>query len=52
MQAFGLCETGSYEKASQMALRGLELNRNDAWATHANAHVFEMTTQPSQGYSD
>ncbi|XP_022654394.1 tetratricopeptide repeat protein 38-like isoform X2 [Varroa destructor] len=51
MQAFGLCETGSYEKASQMALRGLELNRNDAWATHANAHVFEMTTQPSQGIS-
>ncbi|OQR77839.1 tetratricopeptide repeat protein 38-like [Tropilaelaps mercedesae] len=51
MYAFGLCETGSYVKASKVALRGLELNRNDAWATHANAHVFEMTSQPSQGIS-
>ena len=49
MQAFGLCETGRFDEAGKTALKGLELNREDAWSTHANAHVFEMTSRPDEG---
>lgn len=30
-------------------LQALELNRYDAWATHALAHVYEMTGQHEKG---
>ncbi|XP_003745106.1 tetratricopeptide repeat protein 38 [Galendromus occidentalis] len=49
MQAFGLCETGQYEEAGKIALKGLELDRTDAWSTHANSHVYEMTSRPDEG---
>lgn len=49
MYAFGLEETNLYMEAEKYALKGLELNKNDAWATHALAHVFEMTGQQNKG---
>jgi tetratricopeptide (TPR) repeat protein len=42
MHAFGLEETALYERAEDTGLRALELNRRDAWAVHAVAHVMEM----------
>lgn len=49
MLAFGLEETRLYDKAKEMATKGLELKRDDAWATHALAHVYEMTGQQQIG---
>ncbi|HEX6571511.1 MAG TPA: tetratricopeptide repeat protein, partial [Steroidobacteraceae bacterium] len=42
MQAFGLEETGLYERAEDTGRRALELNPRDPWAVHAVAHVMEM----------
>ncbi|HXZ15177.1 MAG TPA: hypothetical protein VEH77_04260, partial [Roseiarcus sp.] len=39
--AFGLEETGELGRAEETAREALALNPNDAWATHALAHVFE-----------
>ncbi|CAC5417417.1 Tetratricopeptide repeat protein 38 [Mytilus coruscus] len=41
MHAFGLEETCLYTEAKKQAERALEINRHDAWATHAMAHVTE-----------
>lgn len=49
MYAFGLEETNRYDEAEQTALHGLDLNKNDGWATHALAHVYEMTGQFDKG---
>jgi len=49
MYSFGLCESGDYELADRNARKSLEINGNDAWATHALAHVLEMTGQPEEG---
>jgi tetratricopeptide (TPR) repeat protein len=51
MYAFGLVETNYYDEAEKNALQGLELNQYDGWATHALAHVFEMTGQAKRGIS-
>lgn len=49
MLAFGQCETNLYEDARKSAEEALRLNRHDAWATHALAHVHEMQADPDGG---
>eukprot|EP01025_Chloroclados_australasicus_P050756 TRINITY_DN5876_c0_g2_i1.p1 TRINITY_DN5876_c0_g2~~TRINITY_DN5876_c0_g2_i1.p1 ORF type:complete len:467 (-),score=44.59 TRINITY_DN5876_c0_g2_i1:359-1759(-) len=49
MYSFGLEETGDYGKAYEMASKALEMNRNDAWATHTRAHIYEMQGKWEQG---
>jgi hypothetical protein len=49
MYAFGLAETNMFDRAEEQARLGLELNANDAWATHALAHAFEYTGRTSEG---
>lgn len=49
MYAFGLEECGQYEEAEKQARKGLELNRHDAWATHAIAHCMEMNGRAQEG---
>lgn len=49
MYAFGLEEANLYPEAQLHATKGLELNKNDAWSTHALAHVYEMTGQQNKG---
>jgi tetratricopeptide (TPR) repeat protein len=47
--AFGLEETGDYAAAEAAAREALTRNPGDAWAAHALAHVFEMTSRPEEG---
>jgi tetratricopeptide (TPR) repeat protein len=49
MHAFGLVETNFHDQAEQNALKALELNPRDCWATHARAHVLEMRGQATEG---
>jgi tetratricopeptide (TPR) repeat protein len=49
MHAFGLEECGDYERADEFAKKALALNRFDARAHHALAHVFEMTGRAAAG---
>jgi tetratricopeptide (TPR) repeat protein len=49
MYAFGLEEEGDYAKALQVGRRAVEREKNDAWAIHAVAHVFEMTNRVNEG---
>lgn len=49
MLAFGLEETGQYERAEAEGLRALESDPRDAWAIHAVAHVYEMTNRTRDG---
>ncbi|KAL9651543.1 hypothetical protein ABK040_001489 [Willaertia magna] len=42
MYAFGLEEAYDFDKAEKYALKALEINKTDAWAVHAMAHVKEM----------
>jgi tetratricopeptide (TPR) repeat protein len=47
--AFGLEEAGELGRAEETARQALELNPNDAWATHALAHVLETACRPEEG---
>jgi tetratricopeptide (TPR) repeat protein len=49
MYAFGLEEEGDYGKALEVGRRAVEREKNDAWAIHAVAHVFEMTNRVNEG---
>jgi len=49
MYAFGLEETGDYERAERFGRRAVELQPRDGWAWHAVAHVHEMRNRPSDG---
>eukprot|EP01024_Parvocaulis_polyphysoides_P036853 TRINITY_DN3274_c2_g1_i11.p1 TRINITY_DN3274_c2_g1~~TRINITY_DN3274_c2_g1_i11.p1 ORF type:complete len:467 (-),score=70.84 TRINITY_DN3274_c2_g1_i11:384-1784(-) len=49
MYSFGLEECGDYGKAFEMASKALEMNKNDAWATHTRAHIYEMQGKWEQG---
>jgi len=49
LRAFGLEETGDYAAAEHWAREALARNPADAWAAHALAHVFEMTSRPEDG---
>ncbi len=49
LRAFGLEETGDYAGADKLAREALARNPADAWAAHALAHVFEMTSRPEEG---
>jgi tetratricopeptide (TPR) repeat protein len=49
MHAFGLEETGDYPQAEMQGRKAVELQRQDTWAWHAVAHVYEMRNQPREG---
>lgn len=49
MYAFGLEECNEFAEGERVGKEALSLNRNDAWATHAVAHVFEMQGRSSEG---
>ena len=49
MYAFGLEETHFYARAEEEAKKGLERNRNDGWAAHALAHVYDMEARTKEG---
>ena len=49
MHAFGLEESGNYERAEEFAKEALALDRFDARAHHVLAHVFEMTGRGGAG---
>jgi tetratricopeptide (TPR) repeat protein len=49
MYAFGLEENAEYRQAEEFARVALDNNRDDVWATHALAHVFEMEGRTKEG---
>lgn len=49
MYAFGLQECADYQHAEGSGRQALALNRYDAWAVHAVAHVMEMQGRREEG---
>jgi len=49
MHAFGLEETGAYDRAEAAGRQAVELERRNAGAWHAVAHCMEMQDRPGDG---
>ena len=49
LKAFGLEETGNYAPAEVAGKHAVEINPEDAWSTHAVAHVMEMQGRRRDG---
>jgi tetratricopeptide (TPR) repeat protein len=49
MHAFGLEETGFYDRAEAAGREAISLEPRNAWAQHAVAHVFEMQDRRTDG---
>ncbi|KAK6732110.1 hypothetical protein RB195_016473 [Necator americanus] len=49
MWAFGLEECEQYDEAEKAAVKALNLNRFDCWATHARAHCMVMQGRNDEG---
>lgn len=49
MHSFGLVQTNMHEYARKSALLALEMNPQDAWATHSLAHYYEYRNDPAAG---
>jgi tetratricopeptide (TPR) repeat protein len=49
MHAFGLEETGAYQRAEDAGREAVAANPRDCWAHHAVAHVMEMEGRPADG---
>ncbi|MBK7234168.1 MAG: tetratricopeptide repeat protein [Sterolibacteriaceae bacterium] len=49
MHAFGLEETGHYDRAEAAGKRALEMEPRDSWAWHAVTHVMEMQGRQREG---
>ncbi len=49
MYAFGLTQTNQLDQAVAYARKGLDLNRHDAWASHAISHVNEYSCDYKTG---
>lgn len=47
--SFALCEDRQYDEAEALALKGISLYSKDSWASHALAHVYDMTGRYRQG---
>ncbi|XP_044049993.1 tetratricopeptide repeat protein 38 isoform X2 [Siniperca chuatsi] len=49
LYSFGLLETHLYDQAEKVAMEGLALIPDDAWAVHSVAHVYEMKAEVDKG---
>lgn len=52
MHSFGLVQSNMFEQAKRTATKALEMNRNDAWATHTICHYNEYSNQYDLGNSN